>query len=218
MTVVFPKWTNKLPPLLAGGAGAFGVFAALVVWYWFSPWNLNVGYAPYQPVLYSHKWHAGQMGMDCRYCHQMVETGPAATVPATETCMNCHTQVRSDSPRLAVLAATFAEEMPVPWKKVHLLPDYVYFNHAAHVNAGVGCSSCHGRIDQMEVVRQAKPLSMGWCLDCHRDPAPNIRRPNSVTDMAYLEDIDEAERRREGEGFIQERNLLPPTHCSACHR
>lgn len=221
MTVVFPKWTNKLPPLLAGGLGTGALFAVFVVWYWFSPWNLNVGYQPYQPVLYSHKWHAGLMGMDCRYCHQWVEKGPAATVPATQTCMNCHAQVKTESPRIASLAATFdpaspTAGMPVRWKKVHLLPDFAYFDHSAHLNAGVGCSSCHGRIDQMEEVRQVKPLSMGWCLECHRDPTPHLRPPDAITDMAWLEDHSEAERRQIGERLGGD--LVPPTHCSACHR
>lgn len=218
MTVVFPKWTNKLPPALAAGLGSVGLFAVFVVWYWFSPWNLVVGYQPHQPVLYSHKWHAGLMGMDCRYCHQKVEIGPAATVPATETCMNCHAQVKTDSLRLASVFSSLDTGNPVPWKKVHLLPDFVYFSHANHLSAGVGCSTCHGRIDQMETVRQVKPLSMGWCLECHRDAAPHVRPLNDITTMAYLEDIGEAERRRVGEEFMRERNLFPPTHCSACHR
>jgi hypothetical protein len=218
LTVVFPKWIDKLPPMIVGGLGGVGLFVVFTFWYWLSPLNLDVGYRPSQPVLYSHKWHAGLMGMDCRYCHQMVEKGPAATVPATETCMNCHTQVQSDSPRLATLVSTFSEGNPVPWKKVHLLPDYAYFSHSPHIDAGVGCSSCHGRIDQMEIVRQEKPLSMGWCLECHRDPASQIRPTGSVTDMSYLEDHSEADRRVAGLGFMAERNLFPPTHCSACHR
>ena len=218
MTVVFPKWTNKLPPALAAGLGSVGLFAVFVVWYWFSPWNLVVGYQPNQPVLYSHKWHAGLMAMDCRYCHQKVEIGPAATVPSTETCMNCHSNVRTDSLRLASVFSSWDSGNPVPWKKVHLLPDFVYFSHANHISAGVGCSTCHGRIDQMETVRQVKPLSMGWCLECHRDAAPHVRPLNDITTMAYLEDIGEAERRRVGEEFMRERNLFPPTHCSACHR
>lgn len=212
MTVLFPKWTNKLPPLLALGAVAGGLFVVFVVWYWFSPWHLVVGYQPIQPVLYSHKLHADLLGMDCRYCHRMVEEGPHALVPDTATCMGCHAQVKADSARLGLVREKYASGDPVPWTKVHMLPDYAYFSHAAHVNAGVGCASCHGRIDQMEIVYQAKPLSMGWCLDCHRNPENHLRPLDKVTDMKF--EVDPAQ----GARLAAERDIHPPTHCSACHQ
>jgi Cytochrome c7 and related cytochrome c len=212
LTVIFPKWTNRLPLLLGLGAVVLGLSVVFVVWFWFSPRHTDVGYQPIQPVPYSHKLHAGMLGMDCRYCHRMVETGPHATVPDTETCMGCHAQVKNDSPLLQPVRDAFASGNPVPWVKVHMLPDFAYFNHAVHVHAGVGCATCHGRIDQMETVHQVEPLSMGWCLECHRDPAKNLRPLDKITDMAFQPDP------AEGAKFLVERNLHPPTHCSGCHR
>ena len=220
MTVLFPKWTNTLPAMLGLGAAATGLVVVFVVWYWFSPRHLEVGYQPDQPIAYSHKLHAGQKGMDCRYCHRLVEEGPHATVPDADTCWGCHKQVKADSPRLELLRTNYADgkgaNPPIPWVKVHMLPDYAYFNHAVHVRAGVGCASCHGRIDQMEVVRQVEPLSMGWCLECHRDPAPHLRPPDvKPTEMAW----QPSERTIELPHARIERNeLSPPTYCSACHR
>jgi hypothetical protein len=145
LTVLFPKWTNKLPTLLALGAAAAGLFVVFVVSFWFSPMHTDVGYQPYQPIAYSHKLHAGSLGMDCRYCHRLVEEGPHATVPDADTCMGCHAHVRKDSQMLAPLRDAYgngkADNKPVEWVKVHLLPDYAYFNHAVHLDAGVGCTS-----------------------------------------------------------------------------
>jgi hypothetical protein len=171
-----------------------------------------VGYAPDQPVAYSHKLHAGLLGLDCRYCHQNVERSPHASVPDTNTCMNCHAQVRKDSPLLEKVRESAAKETPIPWVKVHMLPDYAYFNHAAHVHAGVGCASCHGRVDQMEIVRQVEPLSMRWCLDCHRNPENHLRPAEEVTNMSYQHDLQKALE------IKREKGINPPTHCSGCHR
>jgi hypothetical protein len=212
LTVIFPKWTNQLPAALAVAVAGMGLSVVLTVWFWFSPRHTDVGYQPLQPVLYSHKLHADLLGIDCRYCHRAVEEGPHAAVPDTETCMNCHKQVKADSPRLQLVRDHHLSGNPIPWIKVHMLPDYAYFSHAAHVNAGVGCASCHGRIDHMEIVRQAEPLSMGWCLECHRAPEHHLRPLDRITDMAFVPDPEQGKR------FIRERNLHPPTHCSACHR
>jgi hypothetical protein len=216
LTVLFPKWTNKLPAMLALGAAAAGLCVVSTVTFWFSPKHTDVGYQPYQPVPYSHKLHAGLLGMDCRYCHRLVETGPHATIPDTDTCMGCHAHVKKDSPMLAPLRSQRGEETAVEWVKVHLLPDYAYFNHAVHVNAGVGCTSCHGRVDEMEIVRQVEPLSMGWCLECHRDPTPHLRpRGTSATKMDWQPDADSI---RSARARLEANELNPPTHCSACHR
>jgi hypothetical protein len=216
LTALFPKWTNKLPALLGLGAAAVGLSVVFVVWYWFSPEHLEVGYQPEQPIGYSHKLHAGMLGMDCRYCHRMVEEGPHATVPDAETCMGCHKQVLNESEQLTLLREKYGngkpDNPPIPWVKVHLLPDYAYFHHGVHVNAGIGCASCHDRVDQMETVRQAKPLSMGWCLECHRNPAPHLRPLDKVTDMEFVPDP------AQGAQLLAERKLNPPTYCSACHR
>jgi hypothetical protein len=126
--------------------------------------------------------------------------------------MNCHRNVRKDSPRLLAVRESYATGMPVEWVKVHNLPDYVYFNHSAHVTRGVGCASCHGRVDQMEVVYQDQTLSMGWCLDCHRDPAKNVRPVSEVTNMNYQADA------ALGSELVKQNNINPPTHCSGCHR
>ena len=130
---------------------------------------------PVQPVPYSHALHAGKLGIDCRYCHTTVEKANFAAIPPTETCMNCHTNIRTQSEALEPIRESWATGKPVEWIKIHDLPHYVYFSHQAHVTHGVGCIECHGRIDQMERVYQAKPLSMGWCLECHRDPGPHLR-------------------------------------------
>jgi hypothetical protein len=229
LTVLFPKWTNKLPAMLALGAAVAGLFVVAVVSFWFSPKNTDVGYQPYQPIPYSHKLHAGSLGMDCRYCHRNVEIGAAASIPDADTCMGCHGtvkgQVKTDSPKLALLRDSYGDGTgdgtPIPWIKVHLLPDYAYFNHAVHIAANVGCKSCHGRIDQMDVVQQVEPMSMGWCLECHRDPTSHVRPAGvSVTQMDWLataESIAAARQRLEWSGDNPP-ELNPPTYCSACHR
>jgi hypothetical protein len=175
----------------------------------------DVGYTPVQPVAYSHKLHAGNLGMDCRYCHSSVETAAQAALPATETCMNCHARVKKDSPLLAPVRESYASGQPIPWVRVHNLPDYVYFNHQAHVSAGVSCVSCHGRVDQMAEVRQAQPLSMAWCLDCHRNPAPHLRPRELVTRLDWQPDRSPAEVGRE---LMAANEIHPPTNCSGCHR
>lgn len=213
MTLLFPKWTNKLPQLIGALVVAGGGAVTFVIGFWFSPKHIEVGYAPDQPVAYSHKLHAGLLGLDCRYCHQNVDHSPHASVPDTNTCMNCHGNVRTDSEKLQLVRDSAAEGKPIPWVKVHMLPQYAYFNHAAHVRVGVGCASCHGRVDQMEVVRQVEPLSMGWCLECHRAPENHLRPLEDVTKMeGYVHDLARALRIKE------EKKINPPTHCSGCHR
>ena len=217
-TVIFPKWTNQVPTMIAVGS-VFGLVAViLIVTYYFSPKNTDVGYAPVQPVPYSHKLHAGLLGIDCRYCHYTVDHAAHAAIPATEVCMNCHKQVKTESEVLAPVRESYATGESIPWVKVHMLPDYAYFDHSLHINAGVGCSSCHGRIDQMEVVRQDQPLSMGWCLECHRNPEPHIRPAEHITTMDYFDRFSEEERLAVSRELIAERQLNPPEHCSACHR
>ena len=215
MAVIFPRWTNRIP--LAIGVGAPVVLSAVVgaVWYWFSPYYTDVGYSPEQPVPFSHKLHAGDLGMDCRYCHNTVERSAYAAVPPTATCMNCHATILPQSPKLAPIRESFASGEPVEWVRVHMLPDYAFFNHSVHIAAGVGCAECHGRIDQMKVVEQAQPLSMGWCLQCHNDPEPRLRPLTEITNMGWT---------REAAGNVPTfeeahgRKPSPPIHCSGCHR
>jgi hypothetical protein len=222
MPAIFPRWTNHIPIAL-GVLGPLGGIATIFgVWYYFSPLYTDAGYRPKQPVAYSHKLHAGEMGIDCRYCHNTVEYANAANVPPTGTCMNCHESlVKSTLPggpyeqRIAPLRESLDTGNPVPWVRVHMLPDYAYFTHQSHVAAGVGCVECHGRVDQMHVVEQHQPLSMGWCLDCHRDPKPNLRPASEVTNMGWDRETANYDPDRDEQ---RKRKVNPPTHCSGCHR
>jgi menaquinone reductase, multiheme cytochrome c subunit len=212
---VFPEWTNlALPSALILGP-LVTLYVIYVVAYGFSPNTLWVGYEPEQPIPFSHKVHAGQLGMDCRYCHTTVEHAAFASVPPTQTCMSCHTQILPESRNLRPLWRSYESGRPIEWIKVHDLPDYAYFDHAAHVNAGVSCVECHGRVDRMEVLYQEKPLSMGWCLDCHNQPEPHLRPVDQVTNMAWQPTEDQYEL---AQMIISKRNIVPPIYCNACHR
>jgi len=218
VAVIFPRWTNRLPLLLAGVAPIVLGLVVTGVWYYLSPNFTDVGYRPQQPIAFSHKVHAGELGMDCRYCHNTVERGARAAIPPTATCMNCHAYVKTGSDEIKKIWASAENNTPIEWVRVHLLPDYAYFDHSVHLAAGVGCVSCHGRIDRMDVVQQDQPLSMGWCLDCHRDPSSHLRPRTEVTNMdydpiaaGYVAGSDEERARRDFK-------LAPPEHCSGCHR
>lgn len=214
MAVIFPRWTNYIPIGLAVAGPLVLGSVVFAFWYWGSPEFLEVGYQPEQPVPFSHQLHAGELGLDCRYCHNTVEEAGHAAIPPTATCMNCHAKVRTDSPKLAKVRLSAQTGEPIEWVKVHMLPQYAYFDHSVHVAAGVGCASCHGRIDQMERVYQAEPLSMSWCLECHRDPGPNIRPPDvAVTQMDWV--APEGHSRTQARSG---REVVPPQHCSGCHR
>lgn len=217
MSNIFPKSANKLPlqiivylVVLSGILTAGGT-------YYMTPKYTRVGYAPVQPVPYSHAIHAGQLGIDCRYCHSNVEKSGVANLPTAQTCMNCHNQVKKDSPLLAVVRQSFATGESVPWVKIHQTPDYVYFNHAVHVNRGVSCWECHGQINEMDVVAHDKALSMGFCLDCHRDPAPRLRPRDQVTNLDWRP-ASAAAARTQGDKFVHDWNIKPPQSCSGCHR
>jgi hypothetical protein len=213
--LIFPRWVDSLRPVIAGLVVLGPVYLATLFYYGGAPEAINVGYAPEQPVPYSHALHAGELGIDCRYCHNTVEQTAHAAIPPTQTCMNCHTNIYSQSPDLVPVRESFATGMPVGWVRVHDLPDYVYFNHSAHVTRGVGCVECHDRVDKMEVVYQAKPLSMGWCLDCHRDPEPRLRPVEEITNMAWVPAED---RRTVGARLREQYNINPSEDCSTCHR
>jgi hypothetical protein len=214
----FPKWTNLILPLVLVVGGTAPLYVAFMVAWGFSPKTTDVGYMPTQPVPFSHRLHAGELGMDCRYCHNTVEYAAVAAVPPTQTCMNCHTQIHPESVHLAPLHESYETGMPMEWIRVHDLPDYAYFNHSAHVNRGVSCKECHGRIDTMEVVYQHETLSMGWCLECHRNPAPHVGDPGLVTQLEWGWDMGDAERIAEGEHWVDMNHLQPSQDCSTCHR
>lgn len=215
----FPKWFNNawkviLPVALTGPA----VFLVLA-WFGFNHQSTHVGYQPKQPVNYSHEVHAGQLGIDCRYCHTDVEKSAHANIPPTETCMACHTKVAIGKGSLEVVRESWNTKKPIEWVKVHRLPDFVYFNHSAHVNRGVGCVSCHGRVDQMEVVKHEKPLSMAWCLDCHRNPEPHLRPLDHITSMTWKpSDAGNEDALSLGKTLRNQLKLNPSTDCSTCHR
>jgi hypothetical protein len=216
---VFPKWLNTLRPILALTLLVVPLYVVGVFAFAASPRTTDVGYAPRQPVAYSHLLHAGELGVDCRYCHNTVERAGFAAVPPSQTCMNCHAAVKTASDKLVALRERHNPEspvagMPVEWVKVHDLPDYAYFNHSAHVRRGVGCVSCHGRVDHMEVVYQAEPLSMGWCLRCHRNPEPNLRPLDKITDMNWQRSGPLAA----DEDPARIYDIQPSTDCSTCHR
>ncbi len=214
--LIFPRWLDKVLPV-AGIVFAGGpLFVFGLLFFGGSPTNTDVGYQPEQPVPYSHKLHAGDLGMDCRYCHSLVEKSAHASIPATETCMNCHAAIYTESPNLVVVRESYATGLPVRWVRVHDLPDYTYFDHSAHVTRGVGCVECHGRIDKMEVVYQAEPLNMGWCLDCHRNPGPRLRPVEEITNMAWQP--GPGEQAELAERLTREYEIAPSEDCSTCHR
>lgn len=215
MPAIFPRWTNNVPIAIGLLAPLLGAGLIFAVWYWFSPMYTDVGYRPEQPVPYSHKLHAGELGVDCRYCHNTVEKAAHAAIPPAATCMNCHDLVKTESKRLELVRNSDKTGESIPWVRVHQLPDYVFFNHSSHVASGVGCATCHGRVDQMVTVEMKSPLSMGWCLDCHRDPKPALRPLDQVTNMAWDASTMQYDADRDAN---RKRKVNPPTHCSGCHR
>jgi hypothetical protein len=168
-----------------------------------------------QPVPFSHRHHAGELGIDCRYCHSSVEVSAKAGVPPTQTCMNCHKQIWLDSPTLEPVRASFRTDVSIPWIKVHDLPDFVYFNHSIHVAKGVGCETCHGRIDRMNLTWQQNSLQMEWCLDCHRHPERYVRPKSEVFTMGWQPEGDQLEIGRE---LVKANKIAPKTDCDTCHR
>jgi hypothetical protein len=202
--------------MIAGGLlplVGIGVIGGML--YWLSPEFLEVGYMPEQPVPYSHKLHVSELGLDCRYCHNTVERGAKAAIPPAATCMNCHAVVKPDSPKLAPIRAAFDGGEAVEWVRVHMLPDYAYFDHSVHVGNGVGCVNCHGRVDQMEVVRQEKSMSMRWCLECHRSDDKGLGPFDKITDLSYDPHAAGYDPHTDPD---RKRMPTPPEHCSGCHR
>ena len=215
MSNIFPKSANKLPLQIIIFLGILGGVAAAGITYYATPAYLRVGYQPVQPVPFDHSLHAGQLGMDCRYCHTGVDKGPASVVPTAQTCMNCHSIIKTTSPLLEVVRQSYATGEPVPWVKIHQAPDYVYFNHSIHIAKGVGCVSCHGRIDKMNLTYQVPSLFMEWCLQCHRNPAPNLRPRSEVFNMAWEPPADNPNL---GAELMAAHNVHGREDCTACHR
>ena len=223
MSDVFPRWTNRLPGQIIFGLLLIGGVVTAGLNYYFTPKFTRVGYQPTQPVPFSHSIHVNQLGLDCRYCHDGVEKSWYSNVPAADTCINCHSAVRADDPKLEPIRASYKDaNKPVEWVQIHKLPDYVYFNHSVHVNRGVSCVECHGRVDKMDEVRHEKHFSMTFCLDCHRELSPENGDPNKrlrplekITDLAYDRSKDPANKDR---NFVKEWHVKTSENCSACHR
>ena len=240
MSQVFPKWTNLIPTVIAPLAlgGLVAVCAGYM--YYINNEYWMVGYEPQQPVDYSHQIHVGKLGMDCRFCHSHVEESYTSNIPATSTCMNCHSaddatdvaflnsdlwKTHKTNKNLMTVRASFASGEPIQWRKIHKIPDYAHFPHAAHVNAGVSCYSCHGRVDQLEVVRQNKSLAMGFCLECHRNPEKSLIDNKGdlgpalmVTDLMHVAgQLASEDQTAKGLELAKLKQIQPPQNCAACH-
>ncbi|MGF1483078.1 MAG: cytochrome c3 family protein [Opitutales bacterium] len=217
MANIFPKWSNVVPIKLVVALVFIGTAVTAGITYYATPKYTRVGYQPTQPVAFSHQLHSEQLGMDCRYCHTHVDKSGHSNVPTTETCMACHSMIRSNDSALALVRESYDSGEAIPWVRIHAAPDYVYFNHAAHVNRGVSCVDCHGRIDQMEVVYHDQPLSMGWCLECHRAPEEYIRPLDKIYDLGWqFASLDE--QVEWGTEHVEKWKVNPPQSCSGCHR
>ena len=232
---------NALPTLLFFVVNGGVVLVIAGIWYYATPKFWEVGYMPEQPGNgFNHQIHAGQLGIDCRYCHTHVEESWHANVPAVSTCIGCHAENKlsdkatATDEKVQFIRDAYALDNPIQWRNIHVVPDYATFPHNAHVNAGVSCYSCHGQIQGMPVVAQAESLSMGWCLDCHRNPTDNLVPKDKVTDLYWVETqwfntLDEEGNlnpvptsERVHDGFTPEQLTAtlqrnPPLHCAACH-
>ncbi len=216
MAQFFSKSANTLSRVVL-----FGVVLGLgfVMWAGYlivrSPYEMVQNVPREQPVPFSHEHHVGGLGIDCRYCHTTVEISSFANVPATKVCMNCHSQMWAVSPTLEPVRESYRTGRSIEWTRVHDLPEYVYFNHSIHVHAGMGCSTCHGRVDKMPLTWQAEPLTMEWCLNCHRHPARYVRPRDQVFNMAYTQPPDQIAL---GNKLVAQYHLQSLTSCSTCHR
>jgi hypothetical protein len=210
-----PRWTNTVSHvLLAGLVGAIVGVPALLMVTMRSAYVTNVGNPVVQPVDFDHRHHVRDDGLDCRYCHDSAEKLATAGMPSTDLCLNCHSQLWTSSPLLGLVRRSHLEGKPIPWKRVHVLPDHVQFHHGIHVSKGVGCAECHGRVDLMPAVAKSAPLTMAWCLDCHRNPAPRLRPASEITSMTWKS----ADPAGEGAALAKANQVRSLVHCSTCHR
>jgi len=216
MSALFPRSSNTVfrvvvLVLLATPLIAVGTLYA----YSYSPLYTGQYSQIQQVVQFDHRHHVWDDGIDCRYCHQSVERSPSAGYPSTSVCMGCHEQIWNKSPLLDEVRARYFTDRAIPWSRVHRLPYFVYFNHSIHVNKGVGCVTCHGRVDRMAHVEQVAPLTMGWCVDCHRDPASQLRPVEEVTSMTW---VPAGDRQQLAQELIQKNAVHTRISCTTCHR
>ncbi len=213
---VFGPATNSLARFTLGGALlGMGILFVVLEVYVRSPYVTGVGQPVDQPIPFSHKHHVLDDGIDCRYCHTTVETGASAGMPSTQTCMNCHSQVWLQSPALEPVRNSFATNQPIQWNRVNVLPDFVYFDHSIHIQKGVGCSTCHGAVDQMPLTSKAQTLQMSFCLNCHQDPAQFVRPREDVFSMTWQPPANQTEL---GQELMQAYHVQSRISCSTCHR
>jgi len=217
LAAIFTPTANLL--VRAALLGLLGVAIALGLLVWGIPWsgyNTEVGMAQTQPVPFSHKHHVSGLGLDCRYCHTSVETSANAGIPPVETCMTCHSQIWTNAAMLEPVRRAFTDGAPLRWNRVNYLPDYVYFNHSIHVAKGVACTTCHGPVGDMPLMWRGRSLYMSWCLDCHRNPAPNLRPREAV----FSTDWKPSGGTPSGEALLRAYHVHPATlsDCSVCHR
>jgi len=215
MAQLFHRSTNTIARVSIFGAV---FFVAFLLWVFAtldrSPYSSGQGVIIEQPVPFSHDHHTAALGISCVYCHTSVEEAAFAGIPPTTTCINCHKLIWNQTEMLAPVRESLDKNEAIEWIRVHDLPDYVYFNHSVHLARGIGCVSCHGRVDEMPLIRQAKPLTMQWCLDCHRDPQDHVRPRDQVLNMAWSTD-DQATL---GPRLVEEYGIESLTSCSVCHR
>ena len=196
-----------------GAALAYGVRV--------SPYATGQNVSVDQPVPFSHKHHVGDLGIDCRYCHTGVERAAYAGIPSTQTCMTCHSQIWTNAGVLEPVRASWRTRTPMRWNSVHRVAEYVYFDHSVHVAKGVGCSECHGAVHEMQLMRQATPMTMGWCLDCHRNPGPHLRPREAVYDTAWTpRDDPDPDKSRRARAYVAHYGIAPGrlSDCTVCHR
>jgi hypothetical protein len=219
MPQVFPRRANAISRVvLLGGFMAAPALLWFALMFTRSSYGTDAGIMREQPIPFSHEHHVGVLGIDCRYCHTSVETSPFAGLPDTKTCMNCHSQIWVGSDMLRPVRESYRTGAPLHWRRVYNLPGFVYFEHGIHVQKGIGCSSCHGRIDEMPFTYQRPSLLMEWCLDCHRHPERQIRPREEVFNMHYRAPADQRVR---GARLMEEydvKDALQITSCSVCHR
>jgi cytochrome c7-like protein len=216
MAQIFPRSANSIAKISVVAAGLLvGALVAAAYAMDRGHFITNVNVAPDQPIPFSHKHHVSDDGIDCRYCHTSVETSAFAGIPPTETCMSCHSQLWTNAELLEPVRASFQTGKSISWTRVHDLPDYVYFNHSIHVNKGMGCSTCHGRIDLMPLTYKVNTLYMNWCLTCHRDPEKYVRPRDQVFNMAYEPPPDQMDL---GRKLVAQYKIQKLTDCVTCHR
>ncbi len=219
MAQIFSRGSNTLAKLSLVSGPLLG---AAVLWlclvYARSSFGTGAGEVRVQPVPFSHKHHVGELGIDCRYCHTAVEKSSYAGMPPTQTCMNCHSQMWVGSDMLEPVRASYRDDKSLHWQRVNNLPDFVYFDHSIHVHKGIGCTTCHGHIDEMPLTAQKPTLLMEWCLECHRNPAPNLRPQSDIFNVQWEPPPDQPERGRELAKRYQLRDTRFLTTCTMCHR